>query len=111
MVLPTLFTHDDYLEMSASSWRTIISGVTSALSSYAPEYRSMDYAVQYIRAKSNISITNVTETETLVNVTYSGSNDMDTKCYLFTGSGNQITHRIVTLPMITSGSVTISILK
>lgn len=111
MVLPTLFTHDNYLEMSESSWRAIISGVTSAVSSYSPEYRSMDYAVQYIRAKSNISITNVTENETLVNITYAGTNDMDTRCFLFTGTGNQITHRLITLPQITTGPVTIGVLK
>jgi hypothetical protein len=111
MVLPTLFTHDNYLEMSEESWTAIISGVTSAVSSYSPEYRSMDYAVQYIRAKSNISITNVTETENLVNITYAGTNDMDTRCYLFTGSGNQITHRLITLPQISTGPVTIGVLK
>jgi hypothetical protein len=111
MVLPTLFTHDYYLTMSSDSWRTILGSVTSAISTYSPEYKSMDYAVKYVRAKSNIRVTNISETGTLVNITYSGANDLDTKCYLFTESGNQISHRLILLDKIIGGAITKSISK
>ena len=111
MVLPTLFTHEYNLLMEPDSWRLILSGVTSALSPYNPEYKSMDDAVQYIRAKENINITNITDDNTLVSISCSGDNDMETKCYLFTGSDNQILFRLITLPMMNSVPITVGILK
>jgi hypothetical protein len=115
MILPTLFTHeyDRLTHITSSNWRSILSGVTSAIAPYNPEYRSMDYAVQYERAKVNIKITNVTDDNNIVNISCSGINDMETRCYLFTGSGNQITSRLVTLPRVNSASipVTVGVLK
>ena len=99
MVLATLFTHEHYfVPITSTNWREIIRQVTSAVSGYDPEYRSMDYAVQYIRAKSNIRITDVTENSGNVEISYTGSNDMDTKCYLFTEQNGQINYRFVVLP-------------
>lgn len=112
MVLTTLFTHQFHLEaVSPLSWRTMMSGITSGISKFNPEFRSMDYAVQYIRARNNIEITNVSDDGNLVNITYSGSNDMDTRCYLFTESGSEIVYKFVLLPAITSGSITVGVSK
>lgn len=112
MVLTTLFTHQFHLEaVSPSSWRTMMSGITSGISKFNPEFRSMDYAVQYIRAKNNIEITNVSDDGDLVNITYSGSNDMDTRCYLFTESVTGISFKLVLLPAISSGTITVGVLK
>lgn len=111
MVLATLFTHFNYLDFTEANLRTVLSGITTALSPYNPEYRSLDYAAQYVRAKNNISITNVSDDQAIVNISYSGNNDMDTKCYLFTESGGQIIQRLVLLPMINSGTITVGVLK
>jgi hypothetical protein len=114
MVLPTLFTHEYRLaNISTTDWRQILSGLNSAISSYNPEYRSMDYAVQYVRAKVNMNITNVTDDNNMVNISCSGINDMETRCYLFTGSGNQINMRLINLPQVSSTSiaVTVGVLK
>ena len=63
MVLSSLFTHEYYISpISTSNWREIISQVTTAISGYSPEYTSTDYAVRYIRARNNIKITDVVET-------------------------------------------------
>jgi hypothetical protein len=111
MVLPTLFTHEYYFGgISITNFREIISTITSSIAAYNPEYTSMDYALQYIRAKDNIKITNVVETPLNVEIHYSGTNDMETKCYLFTGQGDQITYRFIDLPQI-NGSSTVSVLK
>jgi hypothetical protein len=109
MFLPVLFTHEDQIISTASEWRQILNGITSAVSSYNPEYRSMDYAVQYGRAKENINISNVTSDGGLVSITFSGVNDMPTKCYLFTGSGNQISYKLVTLPLVSSNSTSVTL--
>jgi hypothetical protein len=109
MVLATLFTHEDQIIMPESSWRQIISQVTSAVSSYNPVYKSMDDAARYVRAKVNLEISDVTAENELVSITCSGDNDMETQCYLFTDSGNQISFRLVTLPMVSSTVIPITI--
>jgi len=111
MVLSSLFTHETYFDsMSISNLRTILQNITSSISAYNPEYKSTDYAVQYIRAKNNIRITNVVETISNIEITYNGINDMTTKCYLFTGQDNQITYTFVSLPQ-TNGVNTVTVLK
>jgi hypothetical protein len=111
MVLPVLFTHEYYFDViSPENFREIIRSITTAVSEYNPEYTSTDYAVKYIRAKSNIRITAVQENQSDIEITYNGSNDMDTKCYLFTEPGGQITSRFILLPQV-SGNSTISISK
>lgn len=109
MALPTLFTHQDQLEPTPALWRTILSSVTSNIASFNPVYTSMDYAVKYIRAKNNILLTNVSDEGSLVNITFSGVNDMDTQCYLFTESANVISQRLIALPQISSGTITVGV--
>ncbi len=100
MTLPVLFTHEDQLRMTASDWHLILSGVTTGVSPYNPEYKSTDDAVTYIRAKDNLVIKDVGSSNGLVTISVVGANDMETKCYLFTETGGQITHRLVTLPRV-----------
>lgn len=109
MVLPVLFTHENQLEMSADDWRMTLSGITSAVSSYNPVYLSMDNAVQYLRAKENIEITNVTVDNDLISISCSGVNDMETKCYIFSESNNLISSRLITLPQVNSNSISVTI--
>jgi hypothetical protein len=102
MTLPVLFTHEDQITMTATDWRQMISGVTSGVSVYNPEYLSTDDAITYIRAKDNLKIRDIHSENNLVNISITGANDMETKCYLFEETGGQITHRLVTLPRVTS---------
>jgi hypothetical protein len=111
MALPSLFTHEIYYEtISETNFREILRQITVSVSAYNPEYTSTDYAVQYIRAKSNIRITNVNETRSNVEITFNGSNDMDTKCMLFTEQNGQITNRYVVLPQV-NGSYIVTVIK
>ncbi|MBK7710162.1 MAG: hypothetical protein IPJ37_03765 [Bacteroidales bacterium] len=100
MVLPSLFTHERYFgDITATNFRDILSQITTSMSGYNPEYTSTDYAVQYIRATTNIKITNVREMTSQIEISYTGTNDMDTKCYLFNEQSGQITYRLVGLPL------------
>jgi len=110
MVLATLFTHEYYLEdISPANWREIISQVTSAISGYNPQYTSIDYAVRYVRARNNIKITNVMVNPGNIQISYSGTNDLDTRCYLFSENNDQINYRFVVLPRVNgNNAVTVS---
>lgn len=102
MTLPVLFTHEDQLTMTADDWRQMISGVTSGVSPYNPEYLSTDDAIAYIRAKVNLTIRAINSNNGLINISATGANDMETKCYIFDETGGQITQRLVTLPKVTN---------
>jgi hypothetical protein len=111
MVLSTLFTHESrFGDIDASTFREVLSVITSAISEYQPEYKSMDYALQYIRAKSNIRIVDVLETSSNVEIILDGNNDIETRCYLFTEQNGQISSTFVGIPKV-NGSVTVSITK
>ncbi|MGB8491896.1 MAG: DUF4082 domain-containing protein [Bacteroidales bacterium] len=111
MVLPNLFTHESQIVLTESNWRQILSGICTAVSLYNPEYISVDNALRYLRAKGNISISNVTLDNSLITLTCTGNNDRETKCYLFTESSGQISSRLITLPRITGGSITVGIIE
>jgi hypothetical protein len=110
MVLPTLFTHEYQLDViQPAGWRLTLDRITSAISSYNPEYKSMDDAVKYVRAKENINLTNVRVDNGLVSISCSGENDMETKCYLFNESNSVISYRLITLPRVNSSTVPVTV--
>lgn len=117
MVLATIFTHEWYFPgvnggpvITNSVWREILTKLTSGIAGYNPEYRSMDYAVKYVRAKSQINITNLEDDDATINISYSGINDMDTKCYLFSEENGEITFKFIALPQA-NGDQTVTVLK
>ena len=111
MVLPSLFTHERYFgAITSTNFREILRQITTSVSGYNPEYTTTDYAVKYIRAKTNIKITGIKEMVSQIEISYNGSNDMDTKCYLFNEQNGQITYRLIGLPQ-TSGSNVVNVIK
>lgn len=110
MALPTLFTHEDRIWMTESEWRQTMSGITSALSAYYPDYdlqyTSIDSACNYIKAKEGIEISSVRPGPGLVNIYFSGNNEIGTKCYHFTESGGQIYFDLIDLPQVNPASGT-----
>ena len=111
MVLASLFTHEYYLVVyNEQEWRSIISEITSTVAGFNPEYTTTDYAARYIRAKTNIKISNVVETVNNLEITLNGINDMGTKCMIFTEQNGQVISRYVDLPQV-NGNQVITILK
>ena len=80
------------------------------MSDYDPEYTSIDYASQYIRAKNNIQITDVVEKTSDIEITVTGNNDMKTKCMIFSEENYQIISRYIEIPQI-NGLIVISAAK
>lgn len=111
MALPTLFTHEDRIWMIESEWRQTLASITSGLAASYPEYdleyKSMDDACKYIRAKENINISSVRTRTGYIDIRCSGDNDMATKCHLFTESAGQIKFVLVELPQISAASGTV----
>lgn len=97
--------------MTESEWEETLAGITSGLAASYPgldlEYKSMDDACKYIRAKENINISSVRTGAGFVNIHCNGDNDMATKCFLFTESGGQIEFDLVDLPQISAASGTV----
>ena len=111
MVLASLFTHEQFFDsISEDDWREILDQITTSVSEYNPEYTSTDYAVKYIRAKTNLKITDVVETVGNVEITINGNNDMNTQCMLFTEQGGQISFEYLGLPQV-NGIHVVSVVK
>ncbi|TLN14031.1 hypothetical protein FDZ74_09550, partial [bacterium] len=111
MDLPSVFTHEYYIQnITAANWDAIMSGMTAGLQSYQPEYVTMDYAAQYVRAMytSNIASSVFNAGSGLLDTTLAGSTDMNTRFYLFTETGGAIQKSAVNVPTF-SGSTVVSI--
>jgi hypothetical protein len=105
MVLPVLFTHEYFFEtVPLTDWNTIMSNVTNGIAPYEPVFTTMDFAIQYLRAKTNTRVTNVVVNQNYLDIYYSGNNDMDIQCYLFTEDNGQISFELINLPQLNGNS-------
>jgi len=111
MVFTTLFTHEQYIDyISVDRLNNMLQEITSAISGYNPIYTTMDYAVQYVRAKTNVTLTQCISSPGQVRITYTANNDLDTQCYLFNEVNGTVTYTMITIPQY-SGSNQIIISK
>ena len=106
MALATLFSHEYTFigSMSQENWRTILQAITSGIAGYDPEYVSMDYACQYLRAihDSNISYGEYDPILRKVTTNITGVRDMDTRFYIFYENTGEIQDYLVTVPQAAS---------
>ncbi len=110
MVLATLFTHEYLLNyIQPANFRLILEGIQANLAPYNPEYVTLDYACQYVRAMatSNISQTILDRSTGVLTTSLTGSADMDTRFYLFTQNGNDIVEQQIDVPAFV-GSVQVA---
>lgn len=100
MVLPVLFTHEVYIKnLAIAGWDQVMQEVTNQMNTeYSPEYTTMDYALQYVRAKKNLKLLNVIGNQSSSQIYYQANNDMATKCYYFTEQSGVISYRLIDLP-------------
>jgi hypothetical protein len=108
MDLATLMTHEDFvLLIPPSNWNEIMAGVTNGIAAYQPEYVTMDYAAQYVRAMhtSNISSSVYNPVAQQLSTTLTGTTDMPTRFYLFTEAEGAIRSRFLTVPVFTNSVV------
>lgn len=107
MELATIFTHEEFIQnITPENWTAILAGVTAGISSYAPEYVTLDDAARYVRAVLHSRITSSiydSSTSTLTTA-LTGSTDTATRFYLFTESGGVIQSQLVSVPAFTTGT-------
>jgi hypothetical protein len=117
-VLSTLYTHEWYIHLTSccgatpitpDNWRAILSGITNNLAPYQPQYVTMDYAYQYVRATRTSRVTS-SQYDTVsgqVSVSLAGKTDLETSVKIFVGSDSSITNIVATVPVF-SNSVTVT---
>ncbi|MEJ5308916.1 MAG: DUF4082 domain-containing protein [Anaerolineae bacterium] len=95
MKLATLYTHyDQLINISDTNFRAMLAGINANIAGFSPEFVTLDYACQYVRAMhtSNIAQADYNPATRQLSVTLSGTTDMDTRFYVFTESSGVITH-------------------
>jgi hypothetical protein len=102
MALGQLYTHEWYVvpipessnqtPISSNNWSAILQGITNSLGSYTPNYVTMDYACQYIRATRTSRLVGgaFDEGSGLVTANFTGKTDLDTGVYVFVGADSAI---------------------
>jgi hypothetical protein len=99
MVLASLFTHENYIDqISPVNWNTMMQQVTANMASYNPVYTTMDYALQYVRAKKAVTLLDVIYRQGSTQISYFAGNDMITQCYYFTETAGMISFRLIDIP-------------
>jgi hypothetical protein len=110
LVLPTLFFHEWWVipipqsanqtPITTNNWFAMVQGLTNNLASYNPLYVTMDYAYQYVRATRTSRLLSSTYDPASGQVTanFSGTTDLDTLVYTWTGDDNVITNIAGTVP-------------
>jgi hypothetical protein len=112
-VLAHLFTHEWYIHqtsccggtaITSNNWRTILSGITNNLAPYKPNYVTLDYGDQYVRATrtSRITSSQFDAHSGEVSVSLSGYADLDTSVKVFVGADNFISNYVGTIVAFTN---------
>ena len=104
--LATLFTHEPFiLDITSDNWRLTLQRITANIADYHPEYVTMDYACQYVRAiyNSNISAAVYDPVSRVLTTTLTGKTDLPTRFYLFSDQLGEIQQSEATVPTF-SGS-------
>jgi hypothetical protein len=115
VAMGTLFTHDNlYIStITSSNWVAILSGVTNGIASYNPQYVTLDYANQYVRATRTATLTasDYDTTTGRVKAYFVGKTDMNTVVYVYTGQGTNITATTGAVPVFTNATnITVAML-
>ncbi|MBN2389862.1 MAG: DUF4082 domain-containing protein [Anaerolineae bacterium] len=100
MQLATLYTHySQIVPISDANFRAMLSGINANIAGYNPEFVTLDYACQYVRAMytSDITQADYNPNTRELSVSFSGTTDMDTRFYVFTESAGVITHTLASV--------------
>ena len=116
LVMGTLFTHEFYVHpttdqssypaISSANWRAILQGITNNIAGYQPQYVTMDYACQYVRATrtAQIMTAEFDPATGLASVALTGWADVSMSVQVFVGADSDITAITVPVPAFTNSA-------
>jgi hypothetical protein len=121
MAQGVLYTHEAYIQyngqwgpvytpsITTNNWRTILQSITNQLAEYQPQYVTLDYSCQYVRATRTATITSAAYDPALgqMSMTFTGRADLDLSVQVYFGEGNTISNATATVPAFTN-SVTVT---
>lgn len=113
-----LWTHEAYISyngagpvftpsITTNNWRTILQTITNQLADYQPQYVTLDYSCQYVRATRTAKITTATFDSVAgqMSMTFTGRADLNLTVQIYLGEDNAITNVSATIPAFTNAIV------
>jgi hypothetical protein len=113
-----LYTHEARIQYNAvgpvytpsittNNWRTILQTITNQLAEYQPQYVTLDYSCQYVRATRTAKITAAVfePASGQMSMTFTGSADLNLTAQVYVGADNAITNVPATVPAFTNSVV------
>jgi len=110
-----LWTHEAYISylgigpvftpsITTNNWRAILQSITNQLAAYQPQYVTLDYACQYVRATRTAKFQSAAFDPTLgqMSMTFTGRTDMNITAQIYLGEDNTITNISATIPAFTN---------
>jgi hypothetical protein len=112
MALATLFTHEtDFIyKIQPENWAAIMRGVEREIRSRGPIQMTLDDGIRTVRAThtSSLASCDFDAQSGKVNVRFTGSADVPTGLYLYTGEGDAVETRLVEVPAF-EGEITLTL--
>jgi hypothetical protein len=113
-----LFTHEAYIQangvgpvftpsITTNNWRTILQTITNQLAEYQPQYVTLDYSCQYVRATRTAKITTAIfdSVSGQMIMTFTGRADLNLTVQIYSGEDNAITNVAAIIPAFTNAMV------
>ncbi len=110
-----LWTHEAFIQtngvgpvatpsITTNNWRAILQSITNQLAAYQPQYVTLDYACQYVRATRTAKLVAATfdPGSGQLSMTWTGRADLNLAVQVYVGAGNAITNLTATLPPFTN---------
>lgn len=110
-----LWTHEAYISYNGigpvytpsiptNSWRAILQSITNQLAAYEPQYVTLDYSCQYVRATRTAKIQSATYDPPLgrMSLTVTGAADLNLTAQIYIGEDNAITNVGALIPAFTN---------
>lgn len=112
-----LWTHEAYISFNGAgpvftpsiptnSWRAILQSITNQLAADRPQYVTLDYSCQYVRATKTSVITDAKFIPELgqVSMTFTGRTDLPITAKIYLGEDSAISNVVATIPAFTNST-------
>ncbi|MBQ8003613.1 MAG: hypothetical protein IJ299_00755 [Oscillospiraceae bacterium] len=105
-----LFTHEScwIQRITVENWEAEMSGIYDGIADLNPVFDTMDNICKYVRASHDITISVSDITDGKLKISFTGNNNSETKCAVFTETDGDISQSMYDVPRV-NGKVTLTI--